>query len=82
MGAALTVSGPRSTEGDSDTLGSYRDQPATSEILIDDTHALMTQAARARLMACDSSLPSGIYVGKVWRRREWLCRDGAPPTRT
>jgi hypothetical protein len=43
-------------------------QPAAESIEIDDTHALMTRATFDALMEYSSTVPSGVYPGKMWRR--------------
>ena len=48
-------------------MGKHWDQPPTSDILIDDEYALMTQATFNRLAEYSASTPSGVYPGKMWR---------------
>ena len=50
-----------------DRLGQYWKQPATDNILVDDTHALMSQADFDELCDYTASQPSGVYPGKMWR---------------
>lgn len=50
-------------------LGKRWRQPAAREILVDDEHALMTESSFNKLSEYNSSLPSGVYDGKMWRRR-------------
>jgi hypothetical protein len=53
-------------------LGRYWDQPPRSEILVDDSIALMSRATFGKLMRYDTSFPSGVYEGKMWARsRPW-----------
>ncbi len=65
-------------------LGRHWKQPPTSEILIDDTHALMTRKTFEKLAEYSASKPTGVYEGKMWRRhdgsfdREFLARGGKP----
>lgn len=63
-----------------DPMGYYWTQPHTTEIAIDDTHALMSKAAFDRLYEYSHSQPTGVYVGKMWRRLQdgewWLCWFG------
>lgn len=54
-------------------LGRYWEQPDRLEILVDDTHAVMSRRAYARLANYETSLPSGVYGGKMWRRGNLLC---------
>lgn len=56
-------------------------QPLTSEITIDETHALMSQQTFEQLQEYSTSIPSGVYDGKMWRaqtqrrnRIVWLLR--------
>ena len=51
-------------------------QPNRDEILIDDTHAVMSAATWEKLARYDTSTPSGVYEGKMWRRRGMLCWFG------
>ena len=54
-----------------DPLGKYWRQPiGLREALMDDTHVLLTDGQINDLMCYNSSLPSGVYPGKVWRRLE------------
>lgn len=51
-----------------DPMGAYWDQPKTSEIVVDDKTAKMTKETFDSLMTYNSSIPSGVYVGKMWKR--------------
>ena len=53
--------------------GAYWRQPSAADILLDDTHALMSMATLAQLAHYDTSTPSGVYDGKMWAcdRRLW-----------
>lgn len=51
-------------------LGRYWEQPPTDDIQIDDTHALMSQRTFCQLHEYSTSMPSGVYEGKMWRRGE------------
>lgn len=53
-----------------DPLGRYWDQPPIERIAIDDTHALMTHEDFTLLPEYSASMPSGVYPGKMWRRRD------------
>lgn len=58
-----------------DPLGAHWHQPARDRILTDPIHALMSRRDFEELPEYNSSLPSGVYPGKMWRRREpqkWL----------
>ena len=52
-----------------DPMGRHWKQPSKDEILIDDTHALMPQNVFERLSDYSCTMPSGVYAGKMWRRR-------------
>ncbi len=49
------------------------DQPPRDAILLDHEHALMEPRAYAALLHYESSVPSGVYAGKMWRRKNRLC---------
>ena len=51
-------------------IPSYIKHPAGSEVemLVDDTHAVMTKAAFDQLNDYSTSLPSGVYIRKRWKR--------------
>lgn len=60
-------------------LGRYWDQPSREEILIDEKHALMQIDTFSKLHEYSSSIPSGVYEGKMWRAwdpklRMWVLR--------
>jgi hypothetical protein len=67
-----------------DPLGSSWEQPAISQILIDDTHALMNTSTFKSLKEYSASNPSGVYEGKMWKRHDgahdfdFLKRGGKP----
>lgn len=50
-----------------DPLGDYWEQPERGNIEIDDTYALMSQSDFDKLFNYSLSVPSGVYVGKMWR---------------
>lgn len=50
-----------------DRLGMYWDQPDVANILLDDTHALMSKADFDKLSEYSTSDPTGVYVGKAWK---------------
>lgn len=50
-------------------MGRYWEQPPTRDILIDDTHAVMSRKTLESLHEYSCSTPSGVYEGKMWRRR-------------
>jgi hypothetical protein len=47
--------------------GKHWEQPDISEILIDDTHAVMGSDTLSKIKDYSRSLPSGVYAGKMWR---------------
>lgn len=59
-----------------DPLGQHWNQPDRKRITIDDTHALMDEATLKSLAEYSTSMPSGVYVGKMWKARHagkwWL----------
>lgn len=60
-----------------DPMGKHWDQPSISEIELDDTHALMTEATLHKLANYSRTLPTGVYAGKMWRclqDGEWWLR--------
>ena len=50
-----------------DPLGRYWDQPDTTNILIDDTYALMARSDFEKLSEYSTSDPTGVYEGKAWK---------------
>lgn len=67
-----------------DPMGKNWDQPPTSSILIDDTHAVMTRATFEALAEYSATFPSGVYEGKMWRRHDGafdraFCAAGGKP---
>lgn len=66
-----------------DPLGRSWRQPNPASILIDDTHAVMDARTFAALADYSSSLPSGVYPGKMWKRHDGLFdRTCKPEERT
>jgi hypothetical protein len=65
-------------------LGKSWQQPSPQDILIDDTHALMSQETFKALAEYSCSTPTGVYEGKMWKRRdgafdkEFLAGGGKP----
>lgn len=54
-----------------DPLGKHWDQPADVRCIpMDGTHALLTHRQLGQLYSYDRSLPSGVYPGKCWQRKE------------
>jgi len=52
-----------------DPMGKHWSQPSLEEILIDDNHALMTPSTFSRLSEYNTTNPSGVYPGKMWKRK-------------
>ena len=50
-----------------DPLGRYWKQPSKDDIAIDETHAMMTRATFDKLHSYNTSTPSGVYPGKMWK---------------
>lgn len=55
-----------------DPMGKHWSQPNRSQILIDATHAVMTQETFDQLAEYSCSFPTGVYPGKMWK-----CNVGA-----
>lgn len=56
-------------------LSSGWHQPSTDRILINDEQALMDQDVFDQLAEYSMSYPSGVYEGKIWKRKageNWL----------
>lgn len=43
------------------------DQPNKNDIVLDTTHAAMTEKTLRQLKNYSASIPSGVYEGKMWR---------------
>ena len=54
-----------------DPMGRHWDQPPREDILVDDEHAVMTASTFTALLEYSSSIPSGVYDGKMWRRHDY-----------
>ena len=52
-----------------DPLGKYWDQPPRTNILVDDKHAVMARADFGELGEYSHSIPTGVYVGKMWKAK-------------
>lgn len=52
-------------------LGKGWRQPNPDNILIDDTHAVMSEEDLELLMDYSNSDPTGKYNGKMWKKRHW-----------
>jgi hypothetical protein len=56
-------------------LGKHWSQPSRDDILVDDTHAIMSEATLKKLADYSLTMPTGAYEGKMWKRRKGY-RDG------
>lgn len=63
-----------------DPLGRHWQQPKNlrDRVVIYETHATISEHDWQQLSRYESSVPSGAYAGKVWRRYHWLCWYGRP----
>ena len=61
-----------------DPLGKYWSQPKylRERVGLHPTHATIAERDWRALCNYESSIPSGVYPGKVWRRRHLLCWFG------
>ena len=58
-------------------LGKYWNQPNREDIAIDDIHALMSKDSFNRLHTYLTSIPTGVYEGKMWKSKiinKWILR--------
>jgi hypothetical protein len=53
-----------------DPMGCSWEQPDRSEIMLDNTHALMTRRTFNKLHEYSATFPSGVYLGKMWKRHD------------
>jgi hypothetical protein len=56
-----------------DPLSVYWEQPDRESILVDESIAVMSKETFAMLKNYSSSIPTGTYVGKMWKAKS---RDG------
>lgn len=56
----------------SDSMGRNWEQPRRDEILMDSEHAAMTKPAFEKLAEYSATYPSGVYIGKMWKRNDGL----------
>ena len=54
-------------------LGLHWQQPALENVLVDDVCALMSEIDFKELLEYSTTIPSGVYEGKMWKRR---CKNG------
>lgn len=51
-------------------LSKYWEQPPRKNILVDDTHAVMTHQTFSELKNYSLTQPTGAYEGKMWKSRD------------
>ena len=67
-----------------DEMGSGWNQPSTRDILIDDNYTIMPVSVFKELHEYSTSMPSGVYAGKMWKRYDgighirWLMQGNMP----
>lgn len=61
-------------------LGRYWEAPKREAILVDETHAMMSSEDYGKLLNYETSIPSGVYDGKMWRCFNTLCWYGQGAT--
>jgi hypothetical protein len=50
-----------------DPLGRHWRQPDRHELLLDDQHAVMTRQSFDQLAEYSTTIPTGVYPGKMWK---------------
>lgn len=59
-----------------DPLGKYWEQPENMQrVVMDETHVLLSKRQFSTLHEYSSTMPTGVYPGKCWKRQEkrnWL----------
>lgn len=53
-----------------DPLSMYWEQPDPCKWLFDETHVVIPERDLQKLASYDTSMPSGVYEGKMWQRKE------------
>lgn len=64
-----------------DPMGSHWRQPGRYEVLIDDISAVMSRRSLDQLMDYTHTVPTGVYVGKMWKCKHdgvWFLRWYGP----
>jgi hypothetical protein len=61
-------------------LGKHWPQPPLNAIVIDDTHALMSEATLKVLPEYSCTIPTGVYPGKMWKRHDGLFDQRCKPS--
>jgi hypothetical protein len=62
-----------------DRLGRHWGQPPVNSILLDNTHAVMSKQSFSQLAEYSSTMPSGVYPGKMWSRHDGLFDRNCKP---
>lgn len=65
-----------------DPLGKYWNQPDRHQILVDDTHAVMTRSTLKQLPNYSLTNPTGCYLGKMWRKEHIVWNENETYTGT
>jgi len=58
-------------------LSKHWDQPSKEDILIDNTHALISKKSFEQLKNYSMSIPTEVYEGKMWKagsKNKWFLR--------
>lgn len=53
-----------------DPLGRYWHQPDSSKMILTNKQVVMTREEFAKLKEYSCSIPTGVYEGKMWKRKE------------
>ena len=59
-----------------DPMGRNWDQPDRHRIAVDAKHALMEEATFNALHEYSTTIPTGVYEGKMWRRHDGIAARG------
>ncbi len=55
-------------------LSSYWDQPKNTDIEIDSIYAMMSQESFDELKNYSTSVPTGVYAGKMWKSQDRISK--------
>lgn len=53
-------------------LSKHWNQPDRSLIILDDKYALMSKEVFDKLHEYSTSIPTGVYEGKMWKAQKWI----------
>lgn len=67
-GSAMNAEGINTIPAMSHPLSIHWEQPDIKNVLTDDNFALMTEEDFNKLLEYSTSIPSGVYEGKMWKR--------------